>query len=147
MPFGAIISPAVFERLMEKIFAGMTYNALLIYLDDIIVHGKTFGVHLKHLEEVLQRLKDSNLKLNSEKCIFFQKEVSFLGDLISEEGVRTSPEKVKCIQEWTIPTNISELRSFIGLCSSYLRRFIPEFSTVCKPLHTLIGKGGKFEWT
>ena len=146
MPFGAINSPAVFERLMEKIFAGMTYNALLIYLDDIIVYGKTFGVHLKHLEEVLERLKDSNLKLNSEKCIFFQKEVSFLGHLISEEGVRTSPEKVKCIQEWPIPTNISELRSFIGLCS-YLRRFIPEFSNICKPLHILTEKGGNFEWT
>ena len=146
MPFGAINSPAVFERLMEKIFAGMTYSSLLIYLDDIIVYGKTFEVHLKHLEEVLQRLKDANLKLNSKKCVFFQKEVSFLGHLISEDGVKTSPEKVKSIQEWPTPTNISELRSFIGLCS-YLRRFIPEFSKICKPLHTLTEKGRKFEWT
>ena len=66
--------------------------------------------------------------------------------LISEEGVRTSPEKVKFIQEWPIPTNVSELRSFIGLCS-YLRRFIPEIRTICKPLHTLTEKGCKFEWT
>ena len=138
MPFGAINSPAVFKHLMEKTFAGMTYTALLIYLIDIIVYGKTFGV--------LRHLKESNLKLNGEKCILFQKQVSFLGHLISEEGVRTSPEKVKCIQERPIPTNISELRSFIGLCS-YLRRFIPEFSTICKPFHILTEKGRKFEWT
>ena len=71
MPFGATNSPAVFERLMERVFTGLTYVTLLICLDDIIAYGKTFDVHLHNLEEVLKRLKEANLKLNAEKCIFF----------------------------------------------------------------------------
>ena len=146
MPFGATTSPAVFERLMERVFAGLTYVTLLIYLDDIIIYGKTFEIHLENLKEVLRRLKEANLKLNAEKCLFFQTEVTFLGHLISEKGISTSPEKVKSVQEWPTPTNVSEVRSFVGLCS-YLRRFIPGFSTICKPLHVLTEKGHNFEWT
>ena len=146
MPLGATNSPAVFERLMERVFPGLTYKSLLIYLDDIIVYGKTFEIHLENLEEVPRRLKEANLKLNAEKCMFFQKEVTFLGHLISEKGRSTDPEKIKSVKQWPIPTNISEVRSFVGLCS-YLRKFIPRFSTICKPLHVLTEKGHKFEWT
>ena len=63
-------SPAVFERVMERVFAGLTFISLLLYLDDIIVFGKTFDMHLKNLREVLQRLAEANLKLNPEKCVF-----------------------------------------------------------------------------
>ena len=146
MPFGASTSPAVFERLMERVFAGLTYVTLLIYLDDIIIYGKTFEIHLENLKEVLRQLKEANLKLNAEKCLFFQTEVTFLGHLVSEKGISTAPEKVKSVQEWPIPTNVSEVRSFVGLCS-YLRRFIPGFSTICKPLHVLTEKGHNFEWS
>ena len=132
MPFGASTSPAVFERLMERVFAGLTYVTLLIYLDDIIIYGKTFEIHLENLKEVLRRLKEANLKLNAKNCLFFETEVTFLGHLVSEKGISTAPEKVKSVQEWPIPTNVSEVRSFVGLCS-YLRRFIPGFSTTVQP--------------
>ena len=102
---------------MEKIFSGLTYNTLLIYLDDIIVHSKTFDVHLTNLEEALKRLSDANLKLNPQKCTFFQKKVSFLGHLVSESGISVDPEKVKSVQNWPVPETVTEARSFVGLCS------------------------------
>ena len=146
VPFGARNSPAVFERLMEKAFAGLTYRTLLIYLDDIIVYGKTFDIHLQNLEEVFQRLAEANLKLNPEKCVFFHTQVSFLGHLVSESGISVDPEKTRAVQNWPVPRNVTEVRSFIGLCS-YMRRFISGFSSICKPLHLLTQKDHTFEWT
>ena len=99
VPFGARNSPAVFERLMEKAFAGLTYRTLLIYLDDIIVYGKTFDIHLQNLEEVFQRHAETNLKLNPEKYVFFHTQVSFLGHLVSESGISVDPGKTGCT-EW-----------------------------------------------
>ena len=146
MPFGSTNSPAVFERLMERVFTGLNYKILLIYLDDIIVYGKTFETQLENLREVFQRLSAAKLKLNPEKCLFFQKQCTFLGHLVSADGIKMDPSKIKSVQEWPVPTNVSEVRSFVGLCS-YLRRFIPGFSTICKPLHVLTEKGHKFQWT
>ena len=77
--------------------------------------------------------------------MFFQKEVAFLGHLISEEGTGTDPQKIKSVQEWPTTRNINEVRSFVGL-AFYLRKFTPNFSTICKLLHELIKKGQKFEW-
>ena len=84
---------------MEKAFAGLTYRTLLIYLDDIIVYGKTFDIHLQNLEEVFQRLAETNLKLNPEKYVFFHTQVSFLGHLVSESGISVDPGKTGCT-EW-----------------------------------------------
>ena len=144
MPFGATNSPAVFERLMERLFSQLAYTILLIYIDDVIVFSKTFEVHLKNLEEVLRRLKEANLKLNVEKCVFFQVQVTFLGHLISHQGVSMDPQKIKAIEEWPRPRNVTGLRSFVGLVS-YLRRFIPKFGMICKPLHELTETGRSFE--
>ena len=146
MPQGSTNSPAVFERLMEQVFHYLNYKTLLIYLDDIIVYGKTFEVHLHNLREALQRLSDSHLKLSPEKCSFFTNKTTFLGHLITEDSLSMDPEKVKTVQEWPTPTNVTEVRSFVGLCS-YLRKFIARFSTICKPLHKLTEKGHKFVWT
>ena len=145
VPFGAMNSPAEFERLMEKVLTGLTYVTLLIYLDDIIVYGKTFDIHLQNLEEVFKRLASANLKLNPEKCVFFQTQVSFLGHLVSESGISVDPEKTKAVRDWPVPRNVTEVRSFVGLCS-YMRKFIAGFSSICKPLHILTQKDHTFEW-
>ena len=145
VPFGSMTSPACFERVMERVFSGLTFVTLLIYLDDIIVFGKTFDTHLRNLEEVMKRLEASNLKLNPEKCVLFNTHVSFLGHLISSEGIEVDPAKTKVVQDWPVPKNVSELRSFVGLCS-YMRKFIQGFSSICKPLHVLTQKDKKFEW-
>lgn len=101
---------------------------------------------MHNLHEALQGLRDSNLKLSPEKCLFFTNRTTFLGHLITDEGLSMDPEKVKAVQEWPKPTNVTEVRSFVGLCS-YLRKFISGFSTICKPLHKLTEKGHKFVWT
>ncbi|GFW61144.1 retrovirus-related Pol polyprotein from transposon opus [Trichonephila clavipes] len=81
--------------------------------------GRTFEEHLQNIRKVLSKLSDANLKLNPSKCKFFQKEVNYLGHIISAEGVRTDPEKVSAVKNWKRPENLRELRSFLGLCTFY----------------------------
>ena len=121
MPQGSTNSPAVFERLMEQVFHNLNYKTLLIYLDDIIVYGKTFEVHLHNLREALQRLSDSYLKLSPEKCSFFTNRTTFLGHLITEDGLSVDPEKVKTVQElvhlkFSEPRNVEYNEVFLLIC-------------------------------
>ena len=95
LPFGLINSPSVFERLMERVFSGLTFLILLIYLDDIIVYSKTFEEHLENLRVVFERLKESNLKLNPKKCNLLCNKVAFLGHEVSEHGIATDPAKIQ----------------------------------------------------
>ncbi|GFW36421.1 retrovirus-related Pol polyprotein from transposon 412 [Trichonephila clavipes] len=88
----------------------------------------------------------TNLKLNPSKCKFFQKEVNYLGHIISAEGVRTDPEKVSAVKNWKRPENLRELRSFLGLCT-YYRKFVKGFSNIARPLHKLTESKQKFQWT
>ncbi|GFY13558.1 retrovirus-related Pol polyprotein from transposon 17.6 [Trichonephila clavipes] len=146
MPFGLCNAPATFERLMETVLKGLTFEACLIYLDDVIIGGRTFEEHLQNIRKVLSKLSDANLKLNPSKCKFFQKEVNYLGHIISAEGVRTDPEKVSAVKNWKRPENLRELRSFLGLCT-YYRKFVKGFSSIARPLHKLTESKQKFQWT
>ncbi|GFW41023.1 retrovirus-related Pol polyprotein from transposon 17.6 [Trichonephila clavipes] len=108
--------------------------------------GRTFEEHLQNIRKVLAKLSDANLKLNPSKCKFFQKEVNYLGHIISAEGVRTDPEKVSAVKNWKRPENLRELRSFLGLCT-YYRKFVKGFSNIARPLHKLTESKQKFQWT
>ena len=134
-------SPACFEQVMERLFTGLTFVSLLIYLDYIIIFDKTFDIHLRNLEEVFK----AHMKLNSNKCRLFLSTMSFLGHQVSEAGISVDAEKTKAVCKWSVPRNVSELRSFIGLCS-YMRKFINCFSSICKPLNVLTQKDQKFLW-
>ncbi|GBN04797.1 Retrovirus-related Pol polyprotein from transposon 297 [Araneus ventricosus] len=107
---------------METVLRGLTFEACLVYLDDIIIIGRTFKEHLNNIRKVFQRLQKANLKLSPKKCRFFRKEVSYLGHIISADGVKTDPEKTKAVVDWPRPETVHDLRSFIGLCT-YYRRF------------------------
>ena len=146
MPFGLCNSPATFERLMEAILAGLNWEICLIYLDDILIHGRTFDEMLSNLDRVLNKLQEAGLKLKARKCQLFQKEVEYLGHVVSSDGIRTDPKKIEAVQNWPTPENVTELRAFIGLCS-YYRRFIQGFADIAKPLHRLTGKEVLFNWT
>ena len=146
MPFGLTCAPATFERLMETVLAGLQWDKCLVYLDDIIVIGNSFENMLENLEKVFDRLQRAGLKLKAKKCNLFATKVSYLGHIISCEGIATDPEKIKAVAEWPIPTNVTEVRSFLGMCS-YYRRFIRDFASEAKPLHCLTEKGRKFLWT
>ena len=117
-----------------------------MYLDDVLVLGKTLQEHLENLEAVLNRLRAAGLRLKPEKCNLAQDEVEYLGYRVSAEGISTDPKKVLAVQNFPVPKDVRALRSFLGLLSYYWR-FIPSFSVVASPLFTLARKGTLFIWT
>ncbi|GBO08307.1 Retrovirus-related Pol polyprotein from transposon 17.6 [Araneus ventricosus] len=146
MPFGLCNAPATFERLTETVLRGLSSEDCLVYLDDIIIEGRTFEEHLNNLRKVFQRLQKVNLKLCPKKCKFFQKEVTYLGHVISAEGVKTDPEKIKAVVDWPRLETVHDFRSFLGLCT-YYRHFVKNFSTIAKTLHKLTEAKSNFNWT
>ena len=146
MPFGLCNAPATFERLMELVLAGLPWSVCLLYLDDILVHAKTFEEEIANLREVFGRFRAANLKLNRKKCELFRQKVLYLGHIVTQEGISTEPSKVEAVISWPTPMNKRELRGFLGLCS-YYRKFIKSFSDVAGPLYKLIEKETVFAWT
>jgi hypothetical protein len=104
MPFGLCNAPATFQRLMDLVLAGLQWGECLVYLDDVIVLGRTFQEHLCNLRSVLQRLLDSGLRLRPSKCSFFRDQVPYLGHIISRDGVATDPAKTEKVSSWPSPT-------------------------------------------
>ena len=146
MPFGLCNAPATFQRLMEVVLQGLVRKSCLVYLDDILVIGRTFSEHLSNLVKVFSRLRQAGLRLKPSKCCLARTEVEYLGHVVSQGGVAADPKKVEAVQAYPVPTNLKGLRSFLGL-ASYYRRFIPNFSSVARPLHILTRKNVQFDWT
>jgi transposase InsO family protein len=136
MPFGLCSAPATFQRLMHTILQKENWTKCLIYLDDILVFGKNAEEHNERLRTVLQRIREAGLKLSPEKCHLFRKEVSYLGHVISTDGVKTAPEKIEKVKNARAPENADELRTFLGL-SGYYRRFIKDYAMIVAPLEKL----------
>ena len=135
MPFGLTNAPAVFQRLMEQTLADL--SNVLVYIDDIIVHSKTFELHLQDLEDCFGRLRKAGLKLKPSKCQLCRREVKYLGHYISDKGIRTDPEKCEVVEKWPVPSTVHELRQVIGFFS-YYRRFVKDFAKIAKPLNDLL---------
>ena len=146
MPFGLTNAPATFQRLMERVLAGLQWHTCLVYIDDIIIFSETIEDHLKQMQDIFDRLKQAKLKLKPKKCKLLQTKVKYLGHIVSKEGVETDPDKVKAVRDWPRPSCVKDVRSFIGFCS-YYRRFIPNFATVAKPLIRLTEKKVNFVWS
>ena len=146
MPFGLCNAPATFQRLMDMVLAGLQSTNCLVYLDDVIILGKTFEEHLRNLKEVFQRLREAGLRLKPSKCNLCLEEVEFLGHIVSAEGVRIDPKKTEKVAKWPAPTSKKEVQQFLGL-ANYYRRFVKDFASIAKPLHRLTERTAKFEWT
>jgi len=102
-------------------------------------------LHIGHLRVVISLLRDHQLNANIAKCTFYIESVIFLGFVVNKNGVHVDPEKIKAIQEWPVPKNVGDIRSFHGLASFY-RRFVPNFFTLASPLNELVKKDTPFEW-
>lgn len=146
LSFGLCNAPSTFQRLMDVVLADLQWTTCLVYLDDIIVFGRTFSEHLSRLDEVLLKLSQANLKVKPSKCNLFSEQVQYLGHIISAQGVRADPAKVQAVKDWPVPKTQTEVRSFVGL-ASYYRRFIKGFAELARPLHQLTEKGRRFKWS
>ena len=143
---GLASAPGAFQNLMELIFAGLSYEVALFYLDDVVVFGRNFKEHLKRLGLVFQRLSENEIKIKGSKCNFFQKRVSFLGHIIPESGVEVDPEKVRAVEKMKEPSSLKDVRAFLGHVG-YYRKFIPSFGKTAEPLYRSLNKSNKFEWS
>ena len=146
LPFGLTNAPATFQRLMECVLRGLTWRVCLIYLDDVIVFSKTFEEHLANLRLVFTRFRAAGIKLKPSKCHFGRTEVPYLGHIVSKDGVRPDPDKIRAVQEFPVPRNVHEVRSFLGL-ANYYRKFVKDFCQLAAPLHQLTSKKVQFKWT
>ena len=146
MPFGLCSAPSTFQRLIERALHGLQWHIVVLYLDDIIVMGRTFEEHLKNLGTVFDRLPEAGLKLKTKKCKFLQHETSFLGHTVSREGIQTNPSKVQAIKDMSRPGTVTQVRSFLGFCS-YYRKYVQDFAGITKPLFDLTKKDAKMVWT
>lgn len=114
-------------------------------MDDILVYGKTLEQHDQWFTKVLGRIDSAGLKLNREKCLMRQSQLHFLGQLIDESGVRPDPGKVQAIRELPPPRNVRELKRVLGMFN-YLGKYIPNLSTVGKPLYDLLRSATEWTW-
>lgn len=145
LPFGLINSAPAFQRIMTMVLGGLVGEICFVYIDDIVVYGRNLLEHNRNLELVLARLNFHKLKVKSSKCHFLQKEIRYLGYIISAEGVKMDPKKIEAIRNFVAPKNEREVKSFLGMAGFY-RQFIPSFGTIAEPLHHLLRKNVVFEW-
>ena len=146
MPFGLNNAASTFQRTMELALSNLQWITCLIYIDDIIVFGKTFEQHMSRVEEVLERIKAAGLKLKPEKTEMLQKEVVFLGHVVSGEGVRPNPTNIEKIMSWPKPKNAKQVKQLVAM-GSYYRRYVKDFASMVRPMIDLTKKGKKFIWT
>jgi hypothetical protein len=144
MSFGLTNTPAYFMNLI-KVFMEYLDQFVVVFIDDILVYSQNEEAHEDHLRLVLQKLCDNQLYAKFSKCDFWLKEVAFLGHIIVNGGIKVDPGKISEILNWKQPTDVSKIRSFLGL-AGYYRRFIEGFSKIVKPLTSLLEKGKEFKW-
>jgi hypothetical protein len=145
MPFGLSNAPSTFMRFMHQVLRPYMGKFVVVYFDDILIYSPSQETHLEHLREVFETLRKECLYVNRKKCSFITTSVTFLGFVVSTDGVHADQSKVTAILEWPTPKSLHDVRSFHGLASFY-RRFIRNFSTLIAPITECL-KGQTFQWT
>jgi transposase InsO family protein len=145
VPFGLAQAPAYFQRLVNEVLSGLGHCSFA-YLDDILIFSKDIQSHLQHIRLVFERLRTANLKIKLAKCDFFKTQLHYLGHIISADGLKPLPTKVKSVQEMPPPKDKTQVRQLLGMVG-YYRKFIPNYADVSRPLTQLTRKNSSFEWT
>jgi hypothetical protein len=130
---------------MAEVFKDLGSRFLKVFVDDLNVHSKDWGEHLRHLDRVLCRLREVNLKLNPSKCCFATKTIIFLGHMVSKEGIQPDPGKIEAVLHFPTPRNVMNVRSFLGL-TGYYRKYVKGYSSLASPLFDLTRKDATFVW-
>jgi len=146
MPFGLTNAPAAFQRFMNDIFSDLLDVTVIVYLDDILIFSDNKADHGKHVRKVLRRLCNNGLYARPDKCLFSVDTVSYLGFILSKDGLKMDPAKVQAITDWPEPKKVKDVQSFLGFANFY-RRFIPDYSAIVVPLTRLTRKGVKWDFT
>lgn len=139
MPYGLRNAPPTFQRLINCVLRGLQNEICLIYLDDILIYSVSLQEHCDRLRQVFRRLRSSNLKIQLDKTEFLRREISFLGHIITPEGVRPNPLKIDAITKFPLPKTRKEIKQFLGLLG-YYRKFINNFAKLTKPLTSCLKK-------
>ena len=139
-------SPNTFQSLMEQVLVGLTWKTTVPYLDDCIVLSSTADEHIQRLREVLETFRSANLKKNRQSVILFRTRIPFLGHIISKNGLEADSDKIAAVKNFLIPTNPTEVRSFLELCS-YYRRYVENFAEITRPLRKASEVVASFNWT
>ena len=146
LAFGMVNAPMTFQSLMTKVLKNLNFKIALVYIDDLLVFSKDFDQHLHHLDLVFSNLRKANLKLHPSKCKFATKQVKYLGHIVSKDGMSVNPENTEKIQNAKSPTNAKQVKSVLGMMG-YYRKFVKNYAKIAAPLHDLLKKDKKFQWT
>jgi hypothetical protein len=145
MPFGLKNATSTFTRTMSEVFKDLGSRFLKVFVDDLNVHSESWGEHLQHIDAVLCKLKEVNLKLNPSKCCFAAKAITFLGHRVSQEGIKLDPGKVEAVLRFPTPRSVTNVRSFLGL-TGYYRKYVKGYSNITGPLFELTKRDAAFVW-
>ena len=134
----------MFQAVMDQILQGIPGTAC--YLDDVLVAGKDHKECYTRVEQVLQNLSTHGIRVNVGKCKFFQSQVQYLGHMLDSRGLHPTEEKVEAIRKAPEPTNLTQLKAFLGLVN-YYSRFLPNLATLLEPMHALLRQSNEWEWS
>jgi len=143
LPFGISSAPEIFQRTMTELLRGI--DRVICYFDDILCHTSTMDEHELLVSRAFKRLKEVCHQLNPEKCEYRKSEITFLGHIISKDGVRADDSKIAAMVNMTEPTDVAELRRYLGIVN-YLGRYLPHLSSVLRPLNDLLVKETVWTW-
>jgi len=146
MAYGLTGAPATFQGLMNTILQPLLRKGVLVFIDDVLIYSKDMATHLVTLQRVFDILATHQLKVKRTKCKFLQPQLVYLGHDISGEGIRTDTKNIQAVEKWPQPSNVKEVRGFLGL-AGYYRKFVRHFGIISRPLTDLLKKQAVFVWT
>jgi hypothetical protein len=146
VPFGLSGALGTFQGAMNSTLAPLLSKCVVVFIDDILVFNNSYEEHLQHLKVIPTLLAQDQWIVKLRKCKFVQQQIHYLGHILSSKGIHTDPNKVAAVLQWPTPTNVRELRGFLGLAGFY-RKFVKHFAIVAWPLTSLLKKNTLFVWT